>query len=155
MKTLEELSEHIGEILVSAFRIELSKSAGRMNIEGLDYKESNLYKLAYSKSDGDMTWTLYANHYYKYLDTGRKPLITKVPFGPLLAWVKRKGIDKKFGLSANATAWKIRESIYKKGIKPRNYVNPAIDLSVKTIGTLIDEQFIATIYYPFYLAFYN
>jgi len=61
------------------------------------------------------------NQYAFYLDSGRKPLANRVPFEAIHRWVLKNKIrfDNK---SSRQIAFIIRNSIYKKGIRPRKFL---------------------------------
>lgn len=54
------------------------------------------------------------NDYADYIETGRRPHVTKVPIYALKEWASRKGI-----YTDNNTLYAIREAIYRDGISPR------------------------------------
>lgn len=61
------------------------------------------------------------NNYAIYLDRGRKALMKKIPFSVIYRWVLKNKIkfnDKTY----IQTAYMIRNSIFKKGIRPRNFL---------------------------------
>lgn len=66
-----------------------------------------------ANDDGDV-YTIMYNYYLDYVESGRRPFVTRVPFQALVKWAKEKGIP-----SDNNTIFAIRESIYQTGIKAR------------------------------------
>lgn len=58
--------------------------------------------------------------YLDYLDKGRKRGLKRIPYLVILRWIKKKGIRSK--MSQNQLAWVIQKSIYRVGIKPRNFI---------------------------------
>lgn len=96
---------------------------------------------------------LYAADYAFYLDQGRysaaqKPGIKKVPIAALLEFIKRRRIRgrKKTGkgrgrfITANQLAFAIQNSIYKNGIRGRNFIQPAFDEGQRLVELYLDNQ---------------
>lgn len=86
-----------------------------------------------------------ANYYADYLDRGRKPRARKIPINILITWVKKKKLqfrNKKNGkfISQNSTAFIIQNSIYKKGIKGRNFIQPAITAGEQKMELYLDND---------------
>jgi len=94
-------------------------------------------------------FVLLANDYFTYVSTGRRPRARKVPVEDLIKWMKRKGINPKAGQTYNQVAYAISESIYKSGIKAKNYINPVVDVTTDIISedlaTDLSEQIAAEI----------
>ena len=94
---------------------------------------------------GGAGFEIIAAFYAPYLDGGRRERAKKVPIRVLLDWVKRKNIrfrnrsNGKF-ISSNSTAYIIQNSIYKNGIKGRNFIKPALDKGDKLINFFLDND---------------
>lgn len=85
------------------------------------------------------------NDYYQSVSTGRKPKARKIPISALLSFIKRNGISST-KYSTNQLAWAMQSSIYKAGIKGRNF----IDVVEKSVGEFVEirladflEEFVA------------
>jgi hypothetical protein len=61
--------------------------------------------------------------YYPYVSSGRRPNIRRVPIKDLIPWIKQYGIRPRNGQTINQLAFAIQTSIYKRGIKGKNYVD--------------------------------
>lgn len=74
-------------------------------------------------------FVLMAYDYFYYVSTGRRPLARKVPVEDLIKWIKDKGIRPRAGQTINQLAFAIQSSIYKVGIKAKNYLNPVVEVT--------------------------
>lgn len=79
------------------------------------------------------------NDYVKYIDSGRRPLAKRVPFKDLLNWVKRKNIRFP-GKTDREMAYMIQTSIYRKGIRPRKFLDSLQKDIQRVTGQLIETQ---------------
>ena len=75
------------------------------------------------------SFVMLANDYFEYASTGRRARARKVPIKDLLSWIKQYGIRPRAGQDINQLAFAIQSSIYKNGIKKKNYVDPVVDVS--------------------------
>lgn len=64
---------------------------------------------------------MYVNDYYYYVSTGRKPRIKKIPINALISFIKKNNITST-KYSTNELAWAMQNSIYKAGIKGKNFI---------------------------------
>ncbi len=62
-----------------------------------------------------------AAYYYPYVSGGRRVGIKKVPINALIEYCKRYGIQPRAGQTLNQLAFAIQTSIYKAGIKAKNF----------------------------------
>lgn len=92
---------------------------------------------------------VYMPFYYRFIESGRKPGVTRVPVSALVDWVQRKNVPVPQGMTRLGFVFAIRENIYKNGIKARPFVAEAIDLatdelSIRIFGE-IDEYIKSTV----------
>jgi len=99
---------------------------------------SNLLQSIEYKYERDH-FVLLANDYFTFVSTGRRPRARKIPVEDLIKWMKRKGITPKVGQTYNSVAYSISESVYKTGIKGKNYINPVIDVTTEMISDNISD----------------
>ena len=82
--------------------------------------------------------TMYAYDYYQSLSAGRKPKAKKIPIEDLLQWIKDKGISTA---NANSLAYAIQQSIYKHGIKGKQFeqkiINNLTDYTAEVVNLII------------------
>lgn len=78
--------------------------------------------------------------YWKWVEAGRRPGVTKVPIGPLIEWIKRKRLPLR-GRSINAVAFAIQSEIFKRGIKARPFLKTAAQRSGEEIEKIITNYF--------------
>ena len=88
----------------------------------------------------DNFFILLANDYFQWVDSGRRPRARMVPIEALISWIKKKGIQPRYGGTINSLAWAIRISIYKVGIMPRPYIDNIIGQSTDMISEDIAEK---------------
>jgi hypothetical protein len=72
-----------------------------------------------------------ANHYATYVITGRRAGAKKVPISALIGWIKSKRIQGRDSkgrfISVQSLAYAIQTAIARQGIKPRDFLTPAIE----------------------------
>lgn len=90
---------------------------------------------------------VYAEFYAVYLDSGRKAFTKKVPLSALIQFIKNRRLrwkHKKTGrfLSLNSMAFLIQNAIYRKGIRGRNFIQPAFDVGQNLVEIYLDNQFL-------------
>lgn len=90
----------------------------------------------------------------QYMDSGRKPGGKKVPLDALIKWIKRYRVgqrDKKTGkfskrkTSINSLAFAIQMAIYKRGIKPRRFIEETLKYAEDLMKSYIEETLIPDI----------
>jgi hypothetical protein len=81
----------------------------------------------------DSQFVLLANDYFQAVAYGRKPHARLIPILDLIKWMKRKGIAPRNG-TYNTVAYLIQQSIFRTGIKARNYINPVVDVTTDIIS---------------------
>lgn len=88
--------------------------------------------------------------YLKYIETGRKAGVRKVPISALIFWAKRYQVKPMPGQTITGMCFAIQTGIYRNGIAPRPYsaaaaaeadklVNPFLD---EEVGRILDEAFL-------------
>jgi len=85
------------------------------------------------------SFVLLANDYFTYVSTGRRPRARKIPVMDIIKWMKAKGISPRGG-NYNSVAYAIVESIYKTGIKAKNYINPVTEVTSDIASLGLAEQ---------------
>jgi hypothetical protein len=145
----------VGSLMVEIFRRELLVSGDYIQqTMGHDpnYKDSNLYKTATSVLTNLNSVTLYAEDYAKWLDRGRAPGVAPVPIWALIRWIQRKGITA-VGYTTNQLAWAIQKSIVKKGIIPRDFLEPTFQFIEADVLKLFDTEFVDIFFESFVQTF--
>ena len=65
---------------------------------------------------------MYVNDYYEDISNGRRPNARKIPLYPIIQWIKKNDIvSPKY--STNQLAFVIQNSIYKNGIRGKNFMD--------------------------------
>ena len=113
-KQIQELLEAIAETYVENVKTEMIA----VGLQDSDIIEEVTYKI------NGYTIELIIPEYYKYIESGRKPFAKRVPPSALLKWMIRKGIFKG---QENKAVWAVRENIFKNGIRPRPFLEKALD----------------------------
>lgn len=122
--------EFIGEVMKESVQVELA---------AIGEKNSNIYKdINYRIDEKNNKVELLIPDYYKFIESGRKIRISKVPIEVLLKWMKRKGIARG---RENKVVYAIQRSIYLKGIKPKPFLDKATDDIDEQIETFIEMDF--------------
>jgi len=111
--------------------------------------------------------TIYAEKYAEWLDRGRKPFTKRVPISAILEFIKKRNLrlrDRKTGRfqrkrwrgrnrdtgrfeSINVLAFMIQNSIYKKGIQGRNFIQPGFDEGQRLVELYLDTELLDDITY--------
>lgn len=121
------------------FRIELDRiGLGEFYPSGV---EVDLYKSVKSVVSPKMEVSIEMLTHWFWVVKGRRsraenPAAKPPPFSAILRWVAQK---RKFQftdskgrfLSFNQTAWAVRNAIWINGVKPRNFVKPAVEATAK------------------------
>ena len=88
-------------------------------------------------------FVLLANDYFEYASQGRRPRARKVPIRDLLSWIRQYKIRPRQGQTKNQLAFAIQTSIYKSGIKKKNYADPVetvlTDMSAEATAEILSE----------------
>jgi hypothetical protein len=92
---------------------------------------------------------LYALDYLEYLDRGRPRFVKKVPLDALIAWLRKRTIGQnrqrngRYGkrtVKLNQLAFIIQNSIYRNGIRGRNFLAPAFDEAQNLLDIYVNSQ---------------
>lgn len=110
--------------ILKEFNKELVKAIQAVMISRGLKKDSDVVKTVEIKGINE-GFTMIANDYYKWVDTGRRPRVRKVPIKDLIKWMKDKRIRTR---NMNATAFAIQTSIFKHGIKGKKYADEVEDV---------------------------
>jgi len=113
--------------LLAELQLATQKVLAQYKLQGSDLSKSVEYVY---KNDA---FVLLANDYFQSVAFGRRPRARLVPAEDLIKWMKKKGIAPRNG-SYNSVALSIQQSIFKNGIKARNYINPVIDSTTDIIA---------------------
>ena len=85
-------------------------------------------------------FVLLANDYFTYVSTGRRARARKVPVLELIKWLKKKNIQPGNRQSHNSLAFALQNSIYKTGIKGKNFIDPVINVTLEILSEYIAED---------------
>lgn len=85
--------------------------------------------------------------YAEYQDVGAGPSrITPGPRGrwwppvqPIRLWVKRKNIHRKFGVSIDSATFLVRRAIWRRGIRPREFMRKGLERSWDNVQRQLDK----------------
>lgn len=103
-KFKEELDVMVQQVLVQKG---VKKNADLVNSVDWDYGRNQML--------------MYVNDYYYYVSKGRKPRAKKIPINALISFIKKNNISST-KYSTNELAWAMQSSIYKAGIKGKNFI---------------------------------
>lgn len=115
----------------------------QMRASGLD--NTALQDSVEAVPDGDKLH-IYLNHYGRYVISGRRKFVKKVPISALLGWIKKNNIQPRNrggkAISQNSLAWAIQISIYKNGIRGRDFLTPALAGAVDEAAKMIEQYLV-------------
>lgn len=77
-------------------------------------------------------------YYGRFVETGRRAKVKRVPIDALIKWIKDRKINLK-GKKERDVAFAIQHGIWKKGIKPRRWQTETIDKNENRIAIDIEE----------------
>ena len=78
--------------------------------------------------------------YYPFVSGGRRARIRRVPIAALIEFIKKNNIRPRGRQTINQLAYAIQESIYKRGIKAKNFEDKvATGVADYTAAALADE----------------
>lgn len=100
--------------------------------------DSRLYKSVEIEVSDEGDILIFANDYAQYVISGRRAGAKPPPIAPLIAWMKRKGISSP-DVSINRLAFLIARSISRKGIKPRDFITPAVEATQQELENVVDK----------------
>lgn len=112
--------------IIESFKDQLEKAARQSLISRGVEKNSDLVKTLEFKEQGG-AFSMIVNDYYQYVSTGRRPRARKVPIMDLVKWIKDEGIRPRPNQSINQLAFAIQTSIFKNGIKGKNFIENVIE----------------------------
>lgn len=133
--------------IIEQFENELTLITQQVMIShGVDKNSKLINSVGYEYNSETNVFQLLAFDYYTWVSTGRQPRARKVPILPLVQWIKDKkiqGRNKKTGrfISNNSLAFAIQNSIYKTGIKGKNYIQAVEDAA----GNFLEFQLADTL----------
>lgn len=78
-----------------------------------------------STTIGAIEIDVFAVFYAKWVDSGRRKGVRRVPLRALLKWVRQRGITARDGRSDRSLAFAIQQNIFENGIKPANFIDEA------------------------------
>lgn len=132
------------------------EAAGKLAVEFLVLSLSNLDirkpiaitgKVRYEVQQNQVL--IYMPFYYRFIESGRKPFVKRVPISALLDWIQRKSVPVPPGWTQTNLAFAIQTGIYQNGIKAKPFVAEAVELSTEELSIRIfgevDEYLKSTI----------
>ena len=132
----------IADALVDSLRVALAAQ---------DLDNTKLQESIEATIKGEDTIISYMAEYGQWVVSGRRKFVKKVPIAALLDWIKIKGISPRSlngtkPISTNQLAFAIQNTIFKNGIKGRDFITPAIDddflgLAESLILEALEEEF--------------
>ncbi|TPE44937.1 hypothetical protein [Pontibacter mangrovi] len=145
----EAIIQHAIFLLESKGRYPLDRSTSRLlKSFRAEVKQGRNAKGQFEGFTPNAQLELYALEYWKWVDSGRKPFTKKIPLRYILEWIKRKkmrgrvraGKGRGRFITDNQLAYMIQNSIYKKGIQGRPFVQAAFDEGQRLVELYLDNQ---------------
>lgn len=137
-KQLQNLLEAIGETLVEYIIAEgIATGPTTQGYVGLE-KSIQVKSVSYDITNNKVQINI--PEYTKYIESGRKRRAKKVPISIILKQLKRKNVTP-----SNSIAFAIQNSIYKKGIIARPFIDRAVKEAQNAITVDIQDYMDVTI----------
>lgn len=137
-KQLQNLLEAIGETLVEYIIAEgIATGPTTQGYVGLE-KSIQVKSVSYDITNNKVQINI--PEYTKYIESGRKRRAKKVPISIILKQLKRKNVTP-----SNSLAFAIQNSIYKKGIIARPFIDRAVKEAQNAITVDIQDYMDVTI----------
>lgn len=137
-KQSQNLLEAIGETLVEYIIAEgIATGPTTQGYGGLE-KSIQVKSVSYDITNNKVQINI--PEYTKYIESGRKRRAKKVPISIILKQLKRKNVTP-----SNSLAFAIQNSIYKKGIRARPFIDRAVKEAQNAITVDIQDYMDATI----------
>ena len=137
-KQLQNLLEAIGETLVEYIIAEgIATGPTTQGYAGLE-KSIQVKSVSYDITNNKVQINI--PEYTKYIESGRKRRAKKVPISVILKQLKRKNVTP-----SNSLAFAIQNSIYKKGIRARPFIDRAVKEAQNAITVDIQDYMDTTI----------
>jgi len=117
---------------MSAIEQALQKAADLLTLEvkarlaAVQLEGSTLQQSVESKPANPDAVDIIMERYAEWVISGRRPFTKKIPLDALLQWIKKKGLAAP-GISQTSLGFAIQNSIYKKGIRARDFLTPAVE----------------------------
>lgn len=81
-----------------------------------------------------------ANYYYPYVSQGRRRGVKKVPIKALIEYIKQYNIIPRRGKTINQLAFAIQQSIFKSGIKAKNFDDKIMNAAGDITQTAVADE---------------
>ena len=130
------------QAVAKALTVSLQATLADLNLDN-----TGLQKSIESEVSGGDTVTAYMIEYGRYVISGRRKFVKKVPIAALLKWISEKGLKPRVaGMTTNSLAFAIQNAIYKNGIKGRDFITPSLDddflaLAEKLLLDALEQEF--------------
>ncbi len=127
-KSIESSVKSIADDLVRNLALSIKQSK---KIASGKLIKSLMPKLSFSASV--MEINILALFYAKFVDSGRKKFVKRIPVKILLKWIRQKNFTSGTTKKDLSVAFAIQESIFLNGIKPANFIQGAFDKTQRDI----------------------
>lgn len=119
--------ENIFTNLGTAFKKELQSVVQQVLVKnGVKNNSQLASSIEFTDNNRSDSLFMMVNDYYKYVSTGRKPNVKKIPIYSLIQFIKRNNI-RSTRYSTNQLAFAMQRTIYKNGIRGKNFIQQVQD----------------------------
>jgi adenosine deaminase len=122
--------------------------------KGVDKNSDIVKSVEFTADNSRDSLFMYVKDYYEALSKGRKPGTRKIPIQDLISWIRKKNIrsNNKY-TDINRLAFVIQNSIYKQGIKGKNFIKAVEDSVLDTAEPPLAEELSEFVADSLYAAF--
>lgn len=103
--------------------------------KGLKGADDLVQSVEFSTDNSRDSLYMWVNDYYAFASQGRKSRVRKIPIYALIQWIKKRNITST-KYSTNQLAYAIQNSIYKSGIRGKNFIKEVEE----TVGDSVEEK---------------
>jgi hypothetical protein len=136
-KAFQVLRGYDKEVLEKLAELFLVNVTARMTDVGL--ADSAIIQNLRTEVDVErQTVTLFIPAYFQYIESGRRPGAKPPPIRPILDWMKRYRVAPG---NENRVVYAIVKSIAKRGIKPRKFMQAALEETERDGAELLELTF--------------
>lgn len=148
-----EKNENIFSLLPKQFKKELESIVAQILVRSGVKKNSDVIQsIEFTETNSRDSLFMYVSDYYRHVSNGRRPRAKKIPIQALVRFIKKNNISSG-SRSVNQIAYAMQNSIYKAGIKGKNFIttveNSVSDYVEIQIADFLEEYLADSLYTSF------
>lgn len=127
--TLENLADYMRQAFVQELIDRGHQASGKL-IRSVEVKVDNFVK--------GLAITGYAEFYGKFVESGRRPGVKRVPLDALIEWLKQKNFSEDAN-RIRGIAFAIQATIFRDGIKQSPWIEETVNKNEREITNILEE----------------